>query len=187
MNRIAFLVLAASVAQGIDLRPPCDRSVLLEAPGKGLWATCASKTGLDIDSILVPSNEAKLCSVPECVYVVQKAAVLTTCDDAALFAQLCKSNATASLPTVGPVTTNPSTVTTTTSPVTTATTPAQTTSRPTTSLPPTGSTTTASPDSTPIPTAAEMAPTTSQAKTNGANTFAATGIVAVAIISAILI
>ncbi|CAK4616236.1 hypothetical protein LEN26_003669 [Aphanomyces euteiches] len=186
MNRIAFLVLAASVAQGIDLRPPCDRSVLLEAPGKGLWATCASKTGLDIDSILVPSNEAKLCSVPECVYVVQKAAVLTTCDDAALFAQLCKSNATASLP-VSPTTTNPSTVTTTTSPATTAATPAQTTSQPTTSLPPTDSTTTVSPESTPIPTAAAVAPTTSQAKTNGANTFAAAGIAAVAIISAIVI
>ncbi|ETV78589.1 hypothetical protein H257_08086 [Aphanomyces astaci] len=110
----AALTLIGAEAQPIGLRPPCERGLLLEMAGKGIWSRCADKTGLDINDV-DKANEATLCSVPECVYVLHKAAVLTTCDDAALFAQLCTANATEPMPTTSRVTPTTNTILPTTS------------------------------------------------------------------------
>ncbi|KAF0718568.1 Aste57867_1614 [Aphanomyces stellatus] len=96
--RVTTLLLLP-VALAIDGRLPCDRSLLLEMPGKGMWFKCANKTGLNINTV-DKAHEGTLCQVPECVYVVQKAGVLTTCEEAAEFAQLCTANTSVVLPNV---------------------------------------------------------------------------------------
>ncbi|KAG9407650.1 hypothetical protein AC1031_002368 [Aphanomyces cochlioides] len=111
--------LMASPALAIDGRLPCDRSVLLELPGKDLWQVCMKKSGLGVETVN-KANAAIVCSVTECALIVQKIPVMSKCPNADEFVGICNStnttvpnptttsgnNATTASPTPSPSQTN---------------------------------------------------------------------------------